>query len=94
MNTHEIGDPKQNQLKLIFPPPEYFPASSSNEVRSYVSRLHVNTQQRIAVAESKQLKHKRQADFRKESRRSLKALVARLDAVSLYALLYGMVSLH
>ena len=78
-------------LNASCPAQEYLPASSSNEVRSNVSRrLHVNTQ-RIAVAESKQLKHKRQADLRKESRRNLKALVARLDAVSLYALLYGMV---
>jgi hypothetical protein len=76
-------------LNAISPPQEHFPASSSNEGRSYVSRLHVT--QRIAVAESKQLKHKRQADLRKESRRNLKALVARLDAVSLYAFLYGMV---
>ena len=79
-------------LNASCPAQEYFPASSSNEVRSNVSRrLHVNTQ-RIAVAESEQLKHKRRADLRKESRRNLKVLVARLDAVSLCdALLYGMV---
>ena len=88
---HERGERAAcGLLNASCPPQEYFPASSSNEGRSYVSRLHVNTQ-RIAVAESKQLKHKRQADLRKESRRNLKALVARLDAVSLYALLYGMV---
>ncbi len=71
-------------LNATSPPQEYFPASSSNEGRSYVSRLHVNTE-RIAVAESKQVQHKRKAALRKESRRNLKALVARLDAVSLDA---------
>jgi hypothetical protein len=91
---HERGERGERAacglLNSSSPPQEYFAASSSNAVRSYESRLHVNTQ-RIAVAESKQLKHKRQADLRKESRRNLKALVARLDAVSLYAFLYGMV---
>jgi hypothetical protein len=52
MNTHEIGDPKQNQLKL-----------------------------------------KRKALLRKEQRRNQNALVARLDAVRLYGLAYGLVSL-
>ncbi len=52
MNTHEIGDPKQNQLKL-----------------------------------------KRKALLRKEQRRNQNALVARLDAVRLYGLVYGLVTL-
>jgi hypothetical protein len=61
---------------------------ASCQASSDVSSIHVNTHM-IAVAESKQLRHKRKADLRKESRRNLNALVARLDAVSLYGLLYG-----
>ena len=61
---------------------------ASCQASSEVSGIHVNTHM-IAVAESKQLRHKRKADLRKESRRNLNALVARLDAVSLYCLLYG-----
>ena len=64
---------------------------ASCQESSDVSSIHVNTHM-IAVAGSKQLRHKRKADLRKESRRNLNALVARLDAVSLYGLLYGYVT--
>ena len=64
---------------------------ASCQASSDVSSIHVNTHM-IAVAESKQLRHKRKAHLRKESRRNLNALVARLDAVSLYCLLYGSVT--
>ena len=56
---------------------------ASCHASSDVSSIHVDTHM-IAVAGSKQLRHKRKADLRKESRRNLNALVARLDAVSLY----------
>ena len=61
---------------------------ASCQASADVSSIQVNTHM-IAVAESKQLRHKRKADLRKESRRNLNALVAQLDAVSLYGLLYG-----
>ena len=65
--------------------------NSSSPVASYASCLGINTHV-IADADPRQLKHKRNAYLRKQQRHTQNALVARLDAVSLYGLLYGLVT--
>jgi len=65
--------------------------NSSSQVASYASCLGINTRM-IADADPKQLKNKRNAYLRRQQRQTQNALVARLDAVRLYGLLYGLVT--
>ena len=65
--------------------------NSSSSVASYASCLGINTHM-IADADPSQLKHKRNVYLRKQQRHAQNALVARLDAVSLHGLLYGLVT--